>query len=301
MTNTSKTVVFFGNERLVSGLASTDAPLLRGLIAAGYHIAAVVSHHSESSSRNQRPLEVAEIAAEHNIPVLLPNKPLEILEQLAAYNADAAILSAYGRIIPQSIIDIFPFGIINVHPSLLPKYRGSTPIESAVIHGDKKTGVSIMQLAAEMDAGPVFAQTEIPLTGTETKFEVYDQLSRKGAELLLGILPDILDGELRATPQNESAASYCSLLEKSDALLDATALTATEAERKVRAHLEFPKTKIKLADKDIVITKAHVVEAKENILDIVCNEDTYLRIDELIGPSGRKMDGKSFLNGYAAG
>jgi methionyl-tRNA formyltransferase len=155
MTNTSKTILFFGNERLVSGLSSTDAPILSGLIEQGYNVAAVISHHSESRSRKNRPLEVAAIAEAHGIPVLTPDRPADIYDELAFFHADAAVLSAYGRIVPQKIIDLFPLGIINIHPSLLPKYRGPTPIESAVVNGDKETGVSIMSLSAEMDAGPV--------------------------------------------------------------------------------------------------------------------------------------------------
>ena len=123
MTNSSKPLLFFGNERLVSGLKATNAPVLRALIENGYNIAAVISHHTDGKSRNNRELEVAVIAREHNIPVLLPNRPSEILNELTAFNAEAAILVAYGRIIPQSVIDIFPKGIINIHPSLLPQYH----------------------------------------------------------------------------------------------------------------------------------------------------------------------------------
>ena len=105
MTPQSKTLLFFGNERLVSGLKATNAPVLRALIKNGYTIAAVVSHHTDGQSRSNRPLEVAEVAEEHGIPVLLPNKPAEIIDTLAHFKADAAILVAYGRIIPQRIID----------------------------------------------------------------------------------------------------------------------------------------------------------------------------------------------------
>jgi len=131
-------VVFFGNERLVSGLQQTDAPILRGLIERGYDVVAIVSHHSETRSRKERELEVATIARDHGIPLLLPSKPAEILEQLITFNADIAVLAAYGRIIGQKVIDIFPLGIINIHPSLLPRYRGPTPIETALLNGDPK-------------------------------------------------------------------------------------------------------------------------------------------------------------------
>lgn len=299
MMNTSKTILFFGNERLLTGLASTDAPILTGLIEQGYTVAAVISHHSESQSRDKRPLEVAAIAEKHGIPVLLPDRPVDIYDELAAFNADAAVLVAYGRIIPQKIIDLFPLGIINIHPSLLPKYRGPTPIESAVLNGDSKTGVSIMSLSADMDAGPVYDQVEVTLDGTETKFDAYEKISTAASTLLFSILPAILSGELKPQPQ-VGEPTYCRLLTKADATPDLSQFTATELERQIRAYLGFPKTKMTIAGHQVVITKSHVVESAESPLDIACKDGTYLRIDELIGPSGRKMDAKSFLNGYAA-
>lgn len=301
MTLTSKKIVFFGNERLVSGLESTNAPILRGLINDGYDIAAVVAHHSSSNSRKHRELEVAEVAQAHNIPVLLPNKPAEIKEQLQEYNATAAILVAYGRIIPQSVIDIFPKGIINIHPSLLPSYRGPTPIESAIANGDRETGVSIMQLTAGMDKGPVYAQVGVQLTGKETKFELYDILAIKSANLLFEILPHILEGSLRPTPQDDAQATYCKLLDKKDAWLDLSHLTAAEAERLVRAHLGFPKSKVTVNGHVITITKAHVSPTQKTPLDIACQDGAFLSIDDLIAPSGRRMQAEAFLRGYAAG
>ena len=300
MKNTSTKILFFGNERLVSGLKHTDAPVLNGLIEHGYDVRAIISHHSDSQSRNKRHLEVAEIGEQHNIPVLLPNKPTDIFDQIAAYKADVAILVAYGRIIPQKVIDLFPMGIINVHPSLLPRYRGPTPIESAIINGDSHTGVSIMQLTAGMDSGPVYGQATIPLTQTEDKFDAYNKLSQAGSELLFKLLPSILDGSLQPSKQNESEATYSSLLNKTDGHLDLMTLTATQAERYIRAYLGFPKTKLTVNNHPIVVTKAHIVATKESSLDLECKGPSYLRIDQLIAPSGRTMDGEAFLRGYAA-
>lgn len=299
MTNSSKPLLFFGNERLVSGLKTTNAPVLSALIEHGYTIAAVVSHHSDGKSRNNRELEVARVAAEHNIPVFLPNRPSEIRDELINLGAEAAILVAYGRIIPQSVIDIFPKGIINIHPSLLPHYRGPTPIESAIANGDNETGVSVMQLTAGMDEGPVYAQQTVVLNGTETKFELYEELATTSVELLLDILPSILDGKLQPTSQNEKEATYCQLLSKTDSRLEPTLYSAAEAERRVRAHLGFPKTKTTVLDHDIIIIKAHVTAEPKTPLDIKCRDGAYISIDELIAPSGRHMSGEAFLRGYA--
>lgn len=298
MTPTSKTLLFFGNERLVSGLSRTDAPILTALLAHGYKIKAIISHHSDTKSRSNRPLEVAEIAAQHDIPVFLPHRPVDILDQIAEFKANAAILVAYGRIIPQTVIDLLPYGIINVHPSLLPKYRGPTPIESAILSGDHETGVSIMQLSASMDSGPIYGQTKISLKGSETKFDIYQQLSQKGSQLLLSLLPSILDGSLQPTAQDDTQATYCQLLTKADAQLDPTQLTAVEAERQVRAYLGFPKTKLTVAEYPIIITKAHVSQSPKTPLDVQFKDRLYLSIDTLVAPNGRHMDAQAFINGY---
>jgi len=284
----------------VSGLVSTEAPILTGLIEQGYTVLAVVSHHTESQSRKQRPLEVAAIAEKHGIPVLLPNKPDDIYDQLAAFDADVAVLSAYGRIVSQKVIDLFPLGIVNIHPSLLPKYRGPTPIESAIANGDTEAGVSIMSLEAGMDSGPVYGQTTVALNGTETKFDLYETLSAAGARLFFDLFPSILSEESQAQPQ-VGEPLYCQLLSKEDAFIDPTALTAQEIEQRIRAYLVFPKTKMTIAGHLVIITAAQVVDSVESILDIVCKDNSVLRLTQLVSPtSGRPISGKDFLNGYAA-
>ena len=294
------TLVFFGNERLVSGLPHTDAPVLRALIDAGYTIKAVVSHHTDGKSRNNRDLEVADVAAKHNIPVLLPAKPIDIYDQLVEMKADAAVLVAYGKIIPQKIIDIFPRGIINIHPSLLPKYRGPTPIESAIENGDLETGVSIMQLSAGMDEGPVYAQQKIELGGYETKLDLYKKIADISAQLLIETLPLILDERILPKEQHHEKATYSKLFDKADARLDPATIDAGAAERRVRAHAGFPKTKLTVLGHDIIITKAHVAHEVLTPLDVRCHGGAVLSIDELVAPSGKTMSAQAFLNGYAA-
>lgn len=299
MTPSSK-LVFFGNERLVSGLAHTDAPVLRGLIAAGYEIKAVVSHHSDARSRNARPLELAEIAREHDIPLLLPAHPGDIEDELRALQADAAVLVAYGRIIPQRIINVFaPHGIVNLHPSLLPRHRGSTPIETTILSGDKQAGVSVMQLTAGMDEGPVYAQSRFPLRGDESKQELYELLAHAGAALLIDSLPRILSGELLPTPQETHDVTYTSMLSKNDGKIDPLTDTAYAIERKVRAYLNFPKTHLKIENNDVIVTTAKVINKNdEGHLVIACAENTYLEVLELIAPSGKTMSGEAYLRGY---
>lgn len=295
MTNTSKTIIFFGTEEF--SLAA-----LTGLIEAGYDIAAVVTKPDSKKGRGHHltPPSVKVLANRHNIPVWQPTKLSEITENIKALGEITGVLVSYGKIIPQSTIDLFTPGIINVHPSLLPKYRGPSPIESAIKNGDKTTGVSIMQLSAAMDAGPVYVAKQYALNGAETQPELYTALAKTGTELLLETLPQIIDGSLQPTPQNEEAATYCKLLQKTDANLNLAEHTAVESERLVRAHFSFPKSKLAFRDHTIIVTKAHVSDIKKTPLDFVCRDGAFLSVDELIAPSGRRMSAEAFLRGYSA-
>jgi len=302
---TKPKIVFFGNERLATGVTTT-APTLCALIDAGYDVVAIVSHHQQASSRTARQLEIAEVAAQHNIPLLLPQNPADILDQLADYGAQVAVLVAYGKIVPQSVIDIFAKGIINIHPSALPLHRGPTPIESVMLSGDTTTAVSVMQLVKAMDAGPVYCQKEVALTGTETKQQLADKLLAIGSELILQVLPQVLDGSATGTPQNDTDATFDKLITKQDGLLD-WQKPATQLEREIRAYSEWPKSYTKFKDLDVVITNAHVIEqndkpgrivATNKELIIYCGKGA-LVIDKL-KPAGKpQMDVASFLNGRA--
>lgn len=288
----SKTIIFFGTDTF-------SASALTALIEADYTIGAVITKPDSKSGRGQRvtaPL-VKQIAIEHNIPVWQPTKLSEVIDQIKALGDVIGVLSSYGKIVPKAIIDLFHPGIINIHPSLLPLYRGPSPIETAIINGDEQTGVSIMKLTAEMDAGPVYAQEVYELDGTETAPQLYDELSALGGRMLIETLPSIIEGNLLPSPQS-NAAIFCYLLKKEDAFLKPEKITAVQAERHVRAYLAFPKTKLTVLDQPVIITKAHVSAEKQTALDIAFEGGQFLSIDELIGPSGRSMSGSAFLNGY---
>lgn len=297
----SHRVVFFGNERLVSGLKHTDAPILSGLIDRGYDVVAVVASHSDAQSRTARELEVAQIAHAHGIPLYTPDKPSEIIDTLRNMHADFAVLSAYGRIIPQRIIDIFsPIGIINIHPSLLPRHRGPTPIETTILAGDTVAGVSIMQLTKAMDEGAVYGRVECHLNGNETKFELYDQLSKVGSELFFELLPGIIDGSVTAKPQQNNGVSYTTLIQKQDGIIDPKTDAAEVINRKIRAYLSYPKTKLCYQNSDVILTAAKVVEMPlDHELVIPCKDNTYLLVESLIAPNGKSMSGSAYLRGLA--
>ena len=291
--NTLPKIIFFGTD-------SFSLEALTALVAAGHPIAAVVTKPDSKQGRGHRltPPVVKVFAADHAIPVWQPNNIKDIISDIQSIERPLGVLSSYGKIIPQKIIDMFSPGIINIHPSLLPQYRGPTPIETAIAHGDSTTGVSIMQLSSGMDAGPVYTATHQPLTGSETSPELYHTMAKLGAALLVDTLPSIIDGSLLPTAQDETLATYTTLLSKDDAYIIPDEITAQQVEQHVRAYLEFPKSKITLHGHTLIITKAHVTDHLEHSLTIACKNNTYLAVDEIIAPNGRRMGAQDFERGY---
>lgn len=293
----SKSLIFFGNERLSSGFVPDGAPTLEALIGAGYEVKAVVANYEAGTSRKARELEIEAVAQKHNIPVLLPDRPKDIIDELKAFGAEIGVLVAYGRIIPQSIIDIFPKGILNIHPSLLPRYRGSIPIEQAILDGASETGVSVMGLVKEMDAGPIYAQQRVELTGNETKQELTERLLNLGGKLVLDVLPSALDGTAQPKAQDESLATFTSLINKADGHMDLHK-SAEQLEREVRAYAVWPKSRLELHGHQVVVTKARVAQTNDASSLVVTANPGHLEILELVAPSGKKMTGADFLRGY---
>lgn len=298
-------LVFFGNERLATGVTTT-VPVLQALVNAGYEVAAVVVSQSDpAQSRKARTLEIASLAEQLGIPLLSPAKLSDIKDQLATLGAQAGILVAYGKLVPQEVIDLFPRGIVNIHPSLLPKRRGSTPIENVILYGENETGVSLMQLVEEMDAGPVYAQEIVPIEGNETKQALADLLLNIGKDLLLKYLPDILNGNLTGNPQDKLEATYDKQIKKDVGELQATK-PAKQLEREVRAYAGWPRSRIKLGTTEVIVTKAHVADVSGTVgtlwlqdkqLGVHCAEGT-LMIDALIPPGKKEMSAAAFLAGY---
>lgn len=291
---TSNPIVFFGTEDF-----SVDS--LSALIEAGFDIRAVVTKADSKKGRGQKltPPKVKALATKRGIPVWQPSDLQDIVDDIRALQPVTGVLVSFGRIVPKAIIDLFTPAIVNVHPSLLPAYRGPSPIESAIANGDDETGVSIMSLSPSMDAGPVYHQTIFSLSGQETQPQLYKDLAKLGAAQLVKILPDIIDGTLSPREQDDDLATYCHLLKKSDAIIKPEQLTAAQAERSVRAHLAYPKTKTTALGRDIIIAKASVATQKKTPLDLLCRDGAFLSIDELIAPSGRKMTAADFLRGYS--
>lgn len=174
-------------------------------------------------------------------PIFQPTKlrPPEFAESLRALNADAFVIVAYGRIIPQHILDIPKLGNVNVHPSLLPKWRGPSPMQAVLAAGDKQTGVSIMLIDAEMDHGPILAQTTLPLHEEETLQSLTERVTTIGAPLLIEELKKLANGTATPTEQNHSEATFCKLLTKENGIVGPNQ-TAEEIERLTRAYMPWP-------------------------------------------------------------
>lgn len=293
MKKISKPILFFGTEDF-------SATSLEKLITAGFNIRAVITKLDSKKGRGHKLTEprVKTIAKKHNIPVWQPQKVTEIEENIKKIPNVAGVLVSYGKIIPKSMLALFSPGIINVHPSLLPRYRGPSPIESAILHGDEKTGISIMQLTSEMDAGPIYCQKEIPLTSKETRPELYRKLANEGADLLSQNLKAILNQDITPEPQNHRETTYCQLLKKEDGWLKPKEMTADECERRIRAFLGFPRSRLEINGHLCIVTSADVIQDSRAPLVIRCKDNTLLSIKELIAPSGKSLDADAFLRGY---
>lgn len=288
-------IIFFGTEDF-------SAVSLQKLIDEGFKIAGIITKPDSRKGRGQKfqAPKVKQTGEKFNIPVLQPQKMSEITDFVKKFEKPVGVLVSFGRIIPQEIIDLFTPAIVNVHPSLLPKYRGSSPIESAILNGDEKTGVSLMKLSKEMDAGDVYSQEEIELSKTETASDLYKTCGEIGAEMLVQDLPKIISSEIKGLKQDDSQAEYCQLLKKSDALLSQDEQTAEQAEQQIRAFEIFPKSKIKLGEHLIIVKSAKVVSSnpENSPLTLKFAEGTFLKLERLITPNGKETTAESFGNGY---
>lgn len=313
---TAPRIVFFGTDEFS---APTLESLLRDKRA---KVVAVVTKPDAISGRGKRlkPSRVANIVAKHNenspkneqILLYKPEKLREIAAELRELSPDLGVLVSFGKLVPEATIAIFPHGIVNIHPSLLPKLRGPSPIETAILDGNAETGVTLMKLVREMDAGPIVAQQKIALSGREDSVDLRANLAKIGAELLRENLTNIANGTAAETPQDDARATFSHLIAKSDAILDPNELTADECDRRIRAFLAWPRARINLAASsarftanfpagEIIITSAHPLEISPGDAwpdVIVCRNDTALKIDRLVSPkSGKEIAMKDFLRG----
>jgi methionyl-tRNA formyltransferase len=236
--------------------------VLDELKAAGFIPSLVITAPAKPVGRKQILTHppVKEWADAHNVECWQPEHPRGIYEELVQRKDDIYIVASYGYILSQKILDIPKHGILNVHTSLLPKYRGASPIEAALLHGEDTTGSTIMQMVYKMDAGPIITQSEFPIEDHITKPELFEMLAHDGGKLLAQILPEYLEGKTVAIPQNEEDATYCNKIEKSDG--DITHDDDSIRWRKYKAYFGWPGVFIFENGKRIKITKASFENGK---------------------------------------
>ena len=225
------------------GTPGFAATALKYLVSNDCSFVVVYTQSDKASGRGQTlvPSPVKEAALELGLPVLQPRnfRNEAAVAELAALQPDLVVVAAYGQILPQNVLDIPRHGCLNVHPSILPRFRGVSPVAASILAGDEFTGVSVMLLNAGTDTGPTLAQARVPISPEDTTGSLSDKLARIGAQLILDVLPAWLNGKIRPRPQDESLATYCNKLSKEDGEIDWRS-SAVEIWRRVRAFNPWP-------------------------------------------------------------
>ena len=229
--------VYFGTPYVAKDTLAT-------LVSRGFVPSLVVSSPDAPQGRGMvlTPSPTKEWATTHNIPVITPDKlTAEIVEEIKSYSPSFGIAVAYGKILPKKLLDAFPLGVLNVHYSLLPKYRGASPVEAALLNNERVTGVSIQKMVPELDAGDVYVSEEVSIDSSETTRELRPRLIQVGAELLVSMLPSFVNGSLTPTPQDHTEATHAGKINKSEGELS----LSDDGEKnwnKYRAYAESPGT-----------------------------------------------------------
>ena len=283
-------------------------PSLKAL-ATNYKVVTVVSQPDRPAGRGREHNAPATkiFAAEAGIHVFQPERlrDLDAINRIADLEPDMLVVAAYGQILPQALLDIPKNGSLNVHASLLPRWRGAAPIQAAIRHGDKQSGVSIMQMDAGLDTGPILSQQSIMVATDETGGSLTERLSQIGADLLVETIPKLLSGEIAPDPQDESLATHAPMLKKSDGELDLEA-TAEQLARQIRAFDPWPGSFIMWGDRRLVVKRAHTAllngtaTGKVTVVEkvpAVATREGVLVLD-VIQPAGkREMSGEAFVRG----
>lgn len=290
-------------------------PSLRGL-AQSTELVGVVTQPDRQAGRGRKltPPPVKSLAAEMGIEVFQPKtlRTDEAFAKLQSWSPDVIVVTAFGQILRQNVLDLPPFGCVNVHASLLPRWRGAAPINAAILHGDQETGITIMKMDAGLDTGPILSSAAIPITPEDNAGSLSIKLAELGGELLIKTLPDYIAGKILPVPQPDEGSTYAPMLSKNDGQLDFTQPAEILA-RQVRAFDPWPGTFTYWKDQPLKILETYAKPGKQR------NIGERIIIDELpaistasgtlvikrLQPAGKKpMAGEVFLNGaqdWAAG
>lgn len=303
---------------LYAGSPEISAVALKDLIdSKKVEIVGVLTNAPRAKGRNKTPLQtpVAVVANEAGIPVLEPEKlTQEVRDKIAQLNPDILVCFAYGKIFGPKFMALFPNGGINLHASLLPKYRGASPVPAAILAGDSIVGNTVQRIAQEMDTGDILLQKELHLSGTENSVEVLDTLTSYGADMILDVVSNIESGSENAIPQNHSDATYCTIMQKEDGEIDWSD-SALNINAKIRAFYGWPTAFTGLDNTIVTIHNASIynstgtnyendaspvgtvigVDKKNGIL--IKTGNGILAVQNLQKQSKKAMNFKDFING----
>lgn len=300
-------------EIIFAGTPEFSVPPLTALLGTRHKVLAVYTQPDRPAGRGRRltASPVKRLALEHSIPVLQPNNFREEadLQQLQGLQADLMVVVAYGLLLPERVLAAPRLGCINIHASLLPRWRGAAPIQRAILAGDRETGITIMEMEAGLDTGPMLLKKSCTIAAEDTGGILHDRLSALGAEALLQALLGIADGSLKAQPQDASQAVYAAKLSKSEAAIDWTQ-AAQELGRQVRAFNPWPVAQTNLGDRVLRIWEAEPLPGGAGALPgmiLACGQDGIdvatgqgvLRIKNLQLPGKRAMGAGEFLRAHS--
>ena len=295
---------------IFAGTPEFAAAALAALIEAGHDVALVLTQPDRPAGRGMKltPGPVKQLALQHGLCVQQPAtlKDTETQAQLAAVNADAMIVAAYGLLLPPAVLAIPRLGCLNIHASLLPRWRGAAPIQRAILAGDPETGITIMQMDRGLDTGGMLLRAALPIADQDTAQTLHDKLAILGASSIVSTLQQLEHGTLQAQPQDDSAATYATKLSKGEGLID-WHKSAAELARAVRAYNPFPVAKARLGAETWRIWQAQAVLRSEGIpgeilqvdkggILVRCGEGALL-LKEIQKAGGKRLPVSSFLVG----
>ena len=299
-------VVFFGTPRFA-------VPTLEALLGSRHAVAGVVTQPDRPRGRGQRVTDgpVKALAVERRLPLLQPAtlRDPSMPGQLEAWQPDLGVVAAYGQLIPSTLLAVPRFGMVNVHPSLLPKYRGAAPVHRAVIAGETETGVTIMRVAPKLDSGAMFAHTTRPIGPDETSDELEDALAATGAHLLVEVVDSIAAGTAWEEPQDEQLATYAARLTKDEGLIDWT-LPAARIHDRVRGLFPWPHAYSFVDGRRIILWRSApqpgevaaapgtVIHAGSDGVHVAAGDGRALALLELQSEGGRPLRAAEFLRGH---
>ena len=297
---------------IFAGTPDFAAIALAALVEAKHDIALVLTQPDRPAGRGLRetPSPVKRLAQQHRIEVFQPPtlKSPEAQAKIAAVKADTMVVAAYGLILPQAVLELPRLGCINIHGSLLPRWRGAAPIHRAILAGDRESGITIMQMEAGLDTGPMLLRDAMAIDPADTTATLHDKLANLGGKLIVRALDQLQNGRLPATPQPRDGVTYAEKISKSEALIDWNC-NAAQIERKVRAFNPFPVAQTRWQGETLRVWKAElgsdakhhpgsIAAIESDRIIVACGAGT-LALTQLQRAGGKRLAAREFLQGVA--